>query len=324
VNLPDSDHGEELAYIMGVEQSVNAYAARITSVFSNGSNALANYPATNLGNQLKTIARMISGGCKTKIYLCQLGGFDTHNDQVDNTNTIAGDHADLLTNLASSLKYFLDDLQALGMADRVAACTFSEFGRCARENGSYGTDHGTLAPMYLFGKNIQAGVMGTNVNLSNLTQDGQVQGLQFDYRQVFATLLQDWLGASPFILEQAMFDGFLKIPVVDAAAVVDPDCYWGTVSADQEVYARPSALQVFPNPASVTAEVSFVGSGNFDARLSLHSLGGGLISSQFVRITEGNNLFWLEVVSLPPGTYFVRLEQLTTGQAQVRKLIVAR
>ncbi|HNL40356.1 MAG TPA: DUF1501 domain-containing protein, partial [Saprospiraceae bacterium] len=68
LNIPDTEQGDELAFIMGVEQSVNLYAQRITQVFNAGSNAIT-YPETSLANQLKTIARMIKGGCKTKIYL---------------------------------------------------------------------------------------------------------------------------------------------------------------------------------------------------------------------------------------------------------------
>ena len=102
----------------------------------------------------------------------------------------------------------------MGLGEQVAACTFSEFGRCARENGSAGTDHGTLAPMMVFGKSIQAGMNGTNVDLSNLAGDNQLHGMQFDYRQVFTTLLQDWLGASNEVLTATMFEGYTKVPLL--------------------------------------------------------------------------------------------------------------
>ncbi len=328
-NVPNSDHGEELEYIMGIEQSTSAYAQRITSVFNAGSNSLSDYgiagtsPASSLANQLKTIARMIKGGCKTKIYLCQLGGFDTHNAQVDSGTTSVGDHADLLSGLSTAVKSFLTDLEGSGIGDQVVACTFSEFGRCAAENGSFGTDHGTLAPMMLFGKSIQAGVVGTNVNLSNLTNDNQLQGVQNDYRQVFASLLQDWLGADSYVLEQSMFDGFAKLPVVDTAAVVDAGCYFGTTGTDDpRVYNRP--LSVFPNPASFTTEVSYRSETGFEATLSLHSLGGSLISASQVRVQPDDNLFYLDVSSLPATVYFVRLENKSTGRGEVVKLNVAR
>lgn len=325
LNVPDTHQGEELSFIMGIEQSTSLYAQRITQVFNAGSNSISTYPASNgLGNQLKTIARLIKGGCKTKIYLCQLGSFDTHSAQILNGAPTTGDHADLLAGLADAVKTFMDDLEGLGLADQVVACTFSEFGRCARENGSDGTDHGTLAPMFIFGKNIDAGVQGTNVNLSNLTTDGQLQGLQHDYRQIFATLLQDWLGAGTDVLVEAMFEGYSKVPVVDTAAVVSPDCYLPQTVGVFDVPGRPEPLSIFPNPASFATEVTFQSEAAFDARLSLHSLGGSVVTAMNVRVEPGVNLFYLDVASLPAGPYFARLENKVTGAARVAKLSVVR
>jgi len=332
-NIPNSDLGSEVKYIVSVEQSVNLYAGRITQVFNAGTNSISAYPdpATyslnvetfTLANQLKTIARLIKGGCKTKMYLCQITGFDTHNAQVDSGDTSVGEHADLLRYLSDSVKTFFDDLEGLGLADQVLGCTFSEFGRCAEENGSFGTDHGTLAPMMVYGKNVAAGVKGTNVNLSNLTNDGQLQGMQHDYRQVFATLLQDWLGANNEILEQTMFDGYAKMPLVDTAAVVSPDCYFGT-SSTNDPYQSTRALKVYPNPASVTAEVSFESQRSFDARLTLHSLGGSLITGMNVQVAPGTNFYYLDVFGLPPAPYFVRLEDKSSGRGEVVKLTVVK
>lgn len=325
LNLPDSQHGDELAYIMGVEASTSQYAQRISAVFTAGTNSISAYPAgSQLGDQLKTIARLISGGCKTKIYLCQLGGFDTHSAQVFNNAPTGGTHADLLLELAESVKTFLDDLEGLGLAERVVACTFSEFGRCARQNGSDGTDHGTLAPMFLFGKNLEAGVQGTNVNLSNLTNDNQLQGVQHDYRQVFATLLQDWLGASNDVLVETMFEGYVKVPFLETAAVVTPDCYLPQTVGVFDAPDRAKRLTVYPNPASVSAEVNYESVQAFEARLTLHSLGGSLVSAQQVRVEPGFNTFYVDVIGLPAGPYFVRLENRYSGAANVAKLGVVR
>lgn len=323
-NIPDSDHGDEIEFIMGVELSTNQYAQRISSTFNAGSNSSVTYPATSLSGQLKTVARLIKGGCKTKIYLCNVGGYDTHGDQIIEGVTTTGNHANLLQQLTEATKIFFDDLKNMGLDDQVAACTFSEFGRCAKENGSFGTDHGTLAPMFLFGKNIKAGVAGTNVNLANLTNDSQLQGVQNDYRQVFATLLQDWLGANSFVLEQAMFDSFAKLPVVDAAAVAGPDCYIGGTTSVWDQYQGRRALTVFPNPARISAEVGYESKTAFEARLTLHSLGGSVISSVSARVVPGSNSFQLDVVTLPPGNYFVRLENKNSGAAEVIKLSVVR
>jgi uncharacterized protein (DUF1501 family) len=324
LNVPDTEYGDEIQYIQGIENALSLYAQRISDAFNAGSNAIASYPQTGLANQLKTIARLIKGGLKTKVYLCSMGGYDTHGAQVFENVTTSGNHANLLKEFADSVNTFFKDLDQLGIGDQVAACTFSEFGRCARENGSLGTDHGTLAPMFVFGKNIQAGVSGNNPNLGVLTQDNQLTDMQHDYRQVFTTLLQDWLGANNFVLEQTMFQGYNKIPAVDPAAVVTPDCYIGGTVSVFDPFARKRPLTVFPNPAVHTTEVSFQSNESFDARLSLHSLGGSLVSAKMVRVQSGANFYLMDVASLPAGTYFVRLENKYSGKAEVVKLSVAR
>lgn len=322
-NVPDSEYGDELRYIMGVEDSVDQYSVYITQAFQAGSNSLSGYPQSGLADQLKTVARLIKGGCKTKIYLCSMGGFDTHGSQIPPEGTIVlGRHADLLRNLSNAVKAFYDDLEGLDLADKVVSCTFSEFGRTARENGSAGTDHGTLAPMFIAGKALAGGVNGTNVDLVNLTGDSQLQGQQFDYRQVFTTLLQDWLGASDYVLEQTMFEGYAKLPLVSGTYTVSPDCYIATNVFDAADEVRP--MQVFPNPAHYRTQVSLHSRTDGEALLSLHSLGGAVVSMQRVHVQAGMNFYHFDVASLPVGPYFVRLENVRSGRADVVKLSVAR
>jgi uncharacterized protein (DUF1501 family) len=322
MNVPDSDHGDELEYIMGVERSINLYAQRITDVFNAGSNSISTYPTGSLAAQLKTVARMIKGGCKTKIFLCQLGGFDTHSAQVDSGDTSLGAHANLLKTLSDSVKTFFDDLEGMGLAGNVMGCTFSEFGRCVKENGSFGTDHGTLSPMLVFGKGARPGVQGTNPDLNNLTSDNQLKTMQFDYRQVFATLLQDWLGANPYVMEQTMFDGYDKMKLVDRHYKVDPNCQWGGAEIIVDQF-RP--MSMFPNPASSTTEVSYENRGEvFDAYLTLHGLGGTLIAARTETVHPGFNSFFFDVSGLSEGIYFVRFQDKRSGKAEVSKLSVVR
>ncbi len=324
LDLPDSEHGEELAYIMSVERSVNQYAKRITDVFNAGAN-MGSYPNTALANQLKTVARLLRGGSKTKVFLCNLGGFDTHSAQVDSGNTALGTHAQLLQTLGEAVKAFLDDLDKMGIAHQAVVCTFSEFGRCAAENGSFGTDHGTLAPMYVAGKGVNPGVQGTNVNLGDLTADNQLKNLQHDYRQVFATLLQDWLGANDQVLTESRFAPYAKLPLVAPSYAAHPSCYYGgstTNAADVEV--PQDKILIYPNPARTSTELIVRSAEAYEAFLSVHGMGGSLLYHQRVRIEPGDNSFLLEVLSMPTGTYIVRLENALTGAAKVAKMSVAR
>ena len=69
-------------------------------------------------------------------------------------NDIQGRHNDLLTELNNAVASFMDDISNQGFQDDVVGLTFSEFGRKAKENGNLGTDHGEIAPMFVFGSAI--------------------------------------------------------------------------------------------------------------------------------------------------------------------------
>src|SRR5438270_9479874 len=111
-----------------------------------GAPAPAGYPeGFGLARRLKLIAQLIKAGLTTSLYYTQLGGFDTHANQL-------GTHENLLREVGGSLKAFLDDLNQAGEGRRVVVLVFSEFGRRLAENASGGTDHGTAAPVSLPGQ----------------------------------------------------------------------------------------------------------------------------------------------------------------------------
>jgi len=190
-NVPSTDHGNVMNHILAVENSVNVYSERVSATFAAGNN-IATYNNESLANQLKIIARLLSGGSKTKVFTAGKGGWDTHGDQKNRQNP-------LLKATGKALRAFQDDLTALGLADKVITVVFSEFGRKYRENGGKGTDHGTLGPMYIVGDAVNAGVYGTNPLLADefLVKDAPDPNtqLQYDYRTVFGTILQDFMGA---------------------------------------------------------------------------------------------------------------------------------
>ncbi len=225
-NIPNSDFGEKLEYILQVEKDTNTYAKRISDVFNAGRNSSSvTYPNTYLANQLKTVARLMNGGSKTKIFLVDMTGFDTHVNQVDAANTSIGHHANLLSQLATGVKAFMDDMEAMGYGDRPAMVTFSEFGRTADQNANNGTDHGTISPMFVFGKHIAPGVTGTNVDLSTIVSRAP-GGFQHDYRRVLTGLLRDWLGATDNSLMATGFYPFMAnaLSLVSVNEVADNTC----------------------------------------------------------------------------------------------------
>src|SRR5262249_45159187 len=114
-------------------------------------------------------------------------GYDTHNAQLFT-------HSDLLRELSGALKAFLDDLAVAKLADRVVVLLFSEFGRTVSENGSAGTDHGTSGPVFLAGPNVKGGLAASTPSLLALDPKHGDLRTVIDFRQIYATVLEDWLG----------------------------------------------------------------------------------------------------------------------------------
>ena len=242
-NIPISDYGHELEYIIQTDALSNMYSEAISNSFNNGQNAVS-YPDTDISNQLKTVARLISGGLESKVYMVKLSGFDTHFGQNQAENDILGDHNDLLTKLSSAVTAFMNDLSAMNLKNDVVGLTYSEFGRKAAENGSLGTDHGEIAPMFVFGAPVKGGVSGFNPDLNEANENNgyQIQTVQFDYRDTLGTLLQDYLGADNLALDATFFNNTInqsfsetKIEdLIKSEFSVATNCYSNTLSNNRD------------------------------------------------------------------------------------------
>ena len=162
------------------------------------------YPNHGLAKRLELIAQIVKAGFGTRIYYTSLDGFDTHANQL-------GSHAALLNELSDSVAAFHADLTEAGQAERVALLTFSEFGRRARENASQGTDHGAAAPLFVVGPVANPGLVGAHPSLDDL-DDGDLKH-HTDFRRVYATLLETWLGypSAPIV-----GDGFAPLGLFSA------------------------------------------------------------------------------------------------------------
>ncbi len=154
-------------------QTAKSYAAKVP------------YPETDLGQKLKTIAQLIDSGLETRVYYVTIDGFDTHAAQ-------AAAHASLLKRVGDAVSAFTTDMAGQGQGERVLTVCFSEFGRRVAENASEGTDHGTAAPMFLAGERVKAGFTGPHPSLTDL--DAGDLRFHTDFRQVYAAILEDWLG----------------------------------------------------------------------------------------------------------------------------------
>jgi len=146
----------------------------------------ATYPNTELGRNLKTIASLIFSDINTKVYYASLGSFDTHIFQ-------QGQQQRLFTEMNDAVGAFIKDLKSAGRYNDVLFFTFSEFGRRVSQNASGGTDHGTANNMlFLSGGLKQKGIINALPDLSDL-DEGDLK-YKVDFKNVYATVLNNWLG----------------------------------------------------------------------------------------------------------------------------------
>jgi uncharacterized protein (DUF1501 family) len=143
------------------------------------------YPGNPFAASLRNVAALIASGMPTRVYFVSLSGFDTHSNQLTQ-------QANLLTQLSDSLAAFQKDLEAHQLDNQVVTMTFSEFGRRPSENDSRGTDHGTAAPLFVMGSRVKSGLHGTAPSLK--IERNKDLTYTTDFRQVYATMLQSWLG----------------------------------------------------------------------------------------------------------------------------------
>ena len=176
-----------LSFVQSSAKQSFASAKRIREVAAEYKSGV-DYPQTPLAQRLKLIAQLIDAQLPQRVYYVSHDGFDTHAAQ-------SLSHGQLLGTMASALASFHADIKEHGHSERVAGFVFSEFGRRVAENGSQGTDHGTAAPVFLTGAKIKGGLHGQHPSLENL-EDGDVK-FHTDFRSVYATLLQEWLGVAP-------------------------------------------------------------------------------------------------------------------------------
>ncbi|RYU94361.1 DUF1501 domain-containing protein [Emticicia agri] len=143
------------------------------------------YPQGELGQRLRTIAELIISEMPTNVYYVSVSGFDTHFNQVNQQER-------LLKNYAESMNIFVSDLQKNNKLNEVLIMTFSEFGRRVKQNASGGTDHGTANNVFLIGGNLKRPkVLNEAPDLTDL-DEGDLK-FSVDFRQIYASLLQDWL-----------------------------------------------------------------------------------------------------------------------------------
>lgn len=292
--IPETLYGDEMKFMRIQANNSFRYAEAIQESFNESQNRVE-YNESALARSLSVVSRLIKGNLGTKIYLVTLSGFDTHADQLDL-------HANLINTLSSAVSDFYNDLAADNRSEEVLIATFSEFGRRVYSNGAEGTDHGTAAPLFIFGDSVNGGLIGSDPLLEPENLDPYNNLIaEYDFRQVYTTLLTDWFGLDESEASITLGDEFEKIPFLNSGATVS--------TGNRE---QPIAFQLnqnYPNPFNPTTTISFYLNQSAPVRLQIFDIHGRFIQTLIERkISAGEHSIQYNAGSLSSGTYIYRLQ----------------
>lgn len=291
---------DQLNFLVNAIEKSNDYGERMTEAYDLGTNLSTQYgDANRLANQLKTVARLISGGLQTKVYLVNLGGFDTHADQTEDGSPITGMHATLLQTLSDAISAFQDDITQLGFAERVLGMTYSEFGRRIRSNFSFGTDHGDAAPLIVFGNCVNAGVLGSNPEISNTVTQSEGVPMENDFRSIYGSVLIDWFQLPEDEVLNLFSGGFEYIPIANVCAA--PSSIFDIAEEQIDILA-------YPNPTHDISYLEFETESDWIKLSLINNLGQQLKVISNKRFTEGSHKIEIDIREFPSGPYYVQLQ----------------
>lgn len=307
-------YGKEIAHTRTVMNQTQNFYASIKAA-SDKVTVQGNYPAAPynaLGNQLKMVARLIAGGLKTRIYMVSMGGFDTHSIQVNATDKTLGAHANLLNTLSQGIKAFMDDCKGLKIDDRIIGMTFSEFGRRIKSNASDGTDHGSAAPVIMFGNGIKGGMTGTNPVIKDTMTANDNVPMQYDFRSLYSTIMEDWFCLPTNEVDGVLLKNFQRLPLINNI------CTRNETVAEANKKAGLEIISCYPNPFTDKTTIKYTTFGGY-TQLQVFNNQGVLIKTLISENAEVEGTFEIQcdLEGMPPGIYYVRLENNELQQVKI-------
>ena len=309
---PNSDYGHELTFLRLMKDQSNVYRNVIQTAYNLPLNSGVTYPSSNkLADQLKIVAKLINGGLQTPVYIVNHPNtHDTHENQVDSTDKTQGSQAINLTLLSQAIGAFQQELAYMGKEDKVTGMTFSEFGRRIKSNSSMGTDHGAGAPVLFFGGALNTspsqvantaypipGMIGNSPTLpTNASVNDQVP-MQFDYRQLYTTVMQDWLCMSESEATQVLGGNYVKLPIFDSTLL-------SSINFEEKTNLD---ILLYPNPSSDgTINLQFPELVKSNLQFTVYSINGNLIENSIAYVEE--NKISLQYSKLVSGTYILSID----------------
>jgi uncharacterized protein (DUF1501 family) len=306
--VPLTPAGHELAFLRQTSAQTQSYNAVIKAAAAAcPTNSSTKYPVTpnnSLGDQLKSVARLIKGGLKTKIYIVSMNGFDTHSNQLTT-------QASLLSTLSLGIEAFQDDCIKMGISDRVTGMVFSEFGRRIVSNASGGTDHGAGAPVILFGTQLVGGMYGTNPVIgANLTNGSNIP-MQHDYRQVFHNIMTDWFGVKDPSLSKITLNPYANMSLFKKK---------GGVGIDNLDMKMNKINSIIPNPISTSGTIEITSRGEHITLKLFDIQGKKSMTILDQKVEVGTHQIPFHKADIHAGIYI--LEMMSSEGKVTRELII--
>ncbi len=200
-----TDDGDPLAFINRTALDAEVASTKVRKAVGQKPKTDWDAKGNGLAYQLMNVSKMIRAELPTRIYYVNLGGFDTHANQLNS-------HQRLMTQFAQAMKGFYDELEATGHRSRVVTMAFSEFGRRVRQNASAGTDHGCAGPTFVFGDAVNSGLLGQYPSMTDLDKGDLIHTV--DFRSLYTDLLEGWMKLDATAALGAKFPsaGLLRTP----------------------------------------------------------------------------------------------------------------
>ncbi|WP_310393062.1 DUF1501 domain-containing protein [Hymenobacter sp.] len=308
---PNTPAGHELTFIRRVVQQTQVYITAIQTAAGRAQNLSPLYPTAgqnSLADQLKIVAQLVAGGLQTRIYVCNLGGFDTHVNQVSATSTTTGNHATLLGKISGAIAAFQDDLRRLNVQDRVVGMTFSEFGRRVKANSGKGTDHGAAAPLLVFGSQANPTIHGNNPTLPANAGTNDNVAMQIDFRSVYTSILKDWFQVPQTTLNSLFGRQFPYVPVLRQ----------GTVTATSAA-AESADFTVYPNPVARGGRttVAYESAGGHVQVVVLDAVGREVRRAVDRVLPRGPQQLAVDLSGLAPGAYYCQVREAQRSGSRI-------
>lgn len=246
-SYPNTYTGEKLNYIQTIANQSNLYSAVVRDAYIKGNHS-TRFPEGPLGSQFYQLSRLVRGGLNTRIYHASVGGFDTHDSQVNQDDHTQGVHARLLKEVNDGIIALMKCLDETGDSDRIMLVTFSEFGRRIVSRSTGGTDHGTAFPMMIFGNNLNANVLGKNPKIDpKITWEDNLEA-EFDFRQIYSSVVEQWLGGDNATLNDVFNRTYNQVGITKAYADDDMD---GVLDREDKCLNTPIGAMVDTNGCEV-------------------------------------------------------------------------